>query len=106
MQEKSNSNQKAEPLNKIHPDKFIKLDVRPTIDSGKDPFLEIMETIKTLKDDDVLHLINSFEPMPLYSVLGNKGFEHWTENVDGVFNVYFFKDNFKSIKTEQFTRQY
>ena len=100
--EEMNENTKPEKLDKMSPDKFIKIDVRPTIDSGKDPFLEIMQTIKSLKDDDVLHLINSFEPMPLYSVLGNKGYEHWTENVDGVFNVYFFKDNFKSIKTEQF----
>ncbi len=99
--EEMNENTKPEKLNKISPDKFIKLDVRPTIDSGKDPFLKIMQTIKSLKDDDVLHLINSFEPMPLYSVLGNKGYEHWTESIDGVFNVYFFKDNSKSIKTEQ-----
>ena len=97
MQENNNTNKKPEALNRIAENKIIKLDVRPTIESGKDPFLEIMQTIKSLKDDDVLHLINSFEPMPLYSVLGNKGFEHWTEKVDGVFNVYFFKDDFKSL---------
>ena len=101
MQENKNSNPKPEVLNKINPEKFIKLDVRPTINSGKDPFLDIMEKIKTLKEDEVLHLINSFEPMPLYSVLGNKGFEHWTERVDGVFNVYFFKDSSKSVKDER-----
>jgi TusA-related sulfurtransferase len=39
--------------------------------------------------------------MPLYSVLGNKGFEHWTEKENDVFNVYFFKDSSKSSKTEQ-----
>ncbi|MEO8231244.1 MAG: DUF2249 domain-containing protein [Ignavibacteriota bacterium] len=101
FKEEMNENTKPERLDKISPDKFIKLDVRPTIDSGKDPFLEIMQAIKSLKDDDVLHLINSFEPMPLYSVLSNKGYEHWTEKVGDVFNVYFFKDNSKSIKTEQ-----
>lgn len=101
MQENTDSNHKPDVLNNIHPDKFIKLDVRPTIDSGKDPFLQIMEKIKVLKDDEVFHLINSFEPMPLYSVLANKGFEHWTEKVDGVFNVYFFKDIYKSAKAEQ-----
>lgn len=101
MQENKNSNQKPDVLNKINPENFIKLDVRPTIESGKDPFLDIMEKIKTLKEDEVLHLINSFEPMPLYSVLGNKGFDHWTEQLDGVFNVYFYKNNSKSVKTKQ-----
>jgi len=101
MQENKDSNQKLDVLNKINHENFIKLDVRPTIELGRDPFLDIMEKIKALKEDEVLHLINSFEPMPLYSVLGNKGFEHWTEKVDSVFNVYFFKDNSKLIKTEQ-----
>lgn len=100
MQENTNSNQKPDALNNFHIDKFIKLDVRPAIDSGEDPFLQIMEKIKVLKDDEVFHLINSFEPMPLYSVLGNKGFEHWTEKENGVFNVYFFKDKSKSINTD------
>lgn len=101
MQENKNSNPKPEVLNKIKPEKLIKLDVRPTINSGKDPFLDIMEKIKKINEDEVLHLINSFEPMPLYSVLGNKGFEHWTEKVDGVFNVYFFKDSSKLVKDER-----
>jgi uncharacterized protein (DUF2249 family) len=67
------------------------LDVRPIIDSGKDPFLEIMGKVKSLKDNEVFHLINSFEPLPLYSVLQSKGYEHWTEKDDIVFNVFFYK---------------
>ncbi|MBK7381646.1 MAG: DUF2249 domain-containing protein, partial [Ignavibacteriales bacterium] len=43
------------------------------------------------KDDEVFHLINSFEPLPLYSVMQSKGFEHWTEKDDNVFNVFFYK---------------
>jgi uncharacterized protein (DUF2249 family) len=101
MQENKDSNQKPDVLNKINHANIIKLDVRPTIELGRDPFLDIMEKIKALKEDEVLHLINSFEPMPLYSVLGNKGFEHWTEKVDSVFNVYFFKDSSKSVEVER-----
>ncbi len=92
---------KPDLLSKISPEKFIKLDVRPIIDSGKDPFLDIMNTVKFLKDDEALQLINSFEPIPLYSVFGNKGYGHWMENIDGVFYVYFFKDEAKIKKTER-----
>lgn len=72
-------------------DKIILLDVRPILNQGKDPFLDIMAKVKELKPDEVLLLINSFEPVPLYSVLGNKGFEHWTEKVNDVYKIYFYK---------------
>lgn len=91
MQDNKEPNEKPEILNNVNPDNILKLDVRPIIDSGKDPFLEIMSAIKQLKDENVFHLINSFEPVPLYSVLENKGFGHWTEKIDDAFNVFFFK---------------
>lgn len=69
----------------------LELDVRPSLASGVDPFSLIMKNIETLEDGQMLHLINSFEPLPLYNVLGKRGFNHFTENIDGVFNVYFFK---------------
>ncbi|HOJ08797.1 MAG: DUF2249 domain-containing protein [Ignavibacteriota bacterium] len=83
--------EKPEILKNINNDKIKKLDVRPIIDSGKDPFLEIMAKVKSLSDNEVLHLINSFEPIPLYSVLEKKGFDHWTEKNENVFDVFFFK---------------
>jgi len=67
------------------------LDVRPIIDAGKDPFHDIMATVKALRGNEVLHLINSFEPIPLYSVMQKKGFAHVTEKKDGVFHVYFYR---------------
>lgn len=96
--------EKPEFLNSIQQEKIIQLDVRPIIDSGKDPFLDIMNKVKSLKDDEVLLIINSFEPIPLYTVLGNKGFNHWTEKENGVFKVYFYKEKEitqSKISTEQ-----
>ncbi|KAB2842549.1 MAG: DUF2249 domain-containing protein, partial [Melioribacteraceae bacterium] len=61
------------------------------IDSGRDPFSDIMNFIKELNDDEIFLLVNSFEPIPLYSVLGKKGFEHYTEKNENVFKVYFYK---------------
>lgn len=86
----SNNQNNGEP--KIDTDKFLQLDVRPIIDSGKDPFLEIMAKVKTLQNDEGLHLINSFEPFPLYSIMQNKGFKHRVNNEGNIVNVYFYKD--------------
>ena len=72
---------------------IIELDVRPIIDSGRDPFKDIMVKVKSLQDDETLLLINSFEPVPLYSVLGKKGFAHKTINENGEWRIYFYKSN-------------
>ncbi len=92
-EEKMILTEKPESLKNISEDKIQKMDVRYIIDSGKDPFLEIMTKVKNLKDDEVFHLINSFEPLPLYSVMQGKGFEHWTEKDNNVFNVFFYKND-------------
>jgi uncharacterized protein (DUF2249 family) len=71
--------------------KKVYLDVRPIINSGKDPLKHILDSVKVLRNDEVLVIINSFEPIPLYSLLATKGFEHSTEKVDEAFKVYFYK---------------
>jgi uncharacterized protein (DUF2249 family) len=86
---------KPQLLKELTEDKIIVLDVRPILDQGKDPFLDIMSKVKELKNDEVLLIINSFEPVPLYSVLGNKGFNHWTEKENDIFKVYFFREEGK-----------
>ncbi|MFA3781493.1 DUF2249 domain-containing protein [Melioribacteraceae bacterium 4301-Me] len=88
--------QKPKFFDEINPDKILKLDVRPIIDSGKDPFMDIMTKINELKDDEILLILNSFEPIPLYSVLGKKGFEHWTEKERNLFKVYFYRGQGKN----------
>ncbi|HWP83201.1 MAG TPA: DUF2249 domain-containing protein [Bacteroidota bacterium] len=71
----------------------VVLDVRPIISSGSDPLKTILQTVRGLREGQALHLINSFEPIPLYSVLGDKGFQHFTRNVMGVWHVWFFRSN-------------
>ncbi len=93
MNNENLAKQKPEVIHNISSDKIHQLDVRPIIDSGKDPFQNIMAAVKELKDDEILLIINSFEPIPLYSVLGKKGFEHWTEKGSDSFKIYFYKDN-------------
>ncbi|HEX5554181.1 MAG TPA: DUF2249 domain-containing protein [Chitinophagaceae bacterium] len=60
-----------------HP--VTKLDVTEDLASGQDPLKKIMATVKTLPPENVLELINSFEPTPLISLLAKKGYEHFVE---------------------------
>ncbi len=88
-------------LERISTEKIITLDVRPIIEEGKDPFLDIMAKVKTLKNDEVFLLINSFEPVPLYSVLGKKGFEYKMLKKGNAFYIYFLmKDTGANVKAE------
>jgi uncharacterized protein (DUF2249 family) len=50
-------------------------------DIDGEPFGEIMTAVRALDEGETLLLINSFEPVPLYDVLGNRGFEHETTRV-------------------------
>jgi len=81
--------------------KIIEFDVRPILENGKDPFHDIMEQLKSLASDEVLLIVNSFEPMPLYTVLGSKGYEHETVNEDGIWKIYFYQDSSKSIDEQK-----
>lgn len=56
----------------------IELDVRPYHERGEEPFHAIISAVDALKDDEQLLLVNSFEPIPLYSVMERKGFSHVT----------------------------
>lgn len=80
---------------------LVTLDVRPTLDSGVDPFKIIMEAVKKLKDEETLQIINSFEPIPLIRKLKSKGFKSWIERPDeGVVHTFFKKDTSKWVDNE------
>jgi uncharacterized protein (DUF2249 family) len=55
------------------------LDVRDAIGRGEEPFERIMAAIRDLPRAGVLLLRVPFEPLPLYDVLGRRGFARWTE---------------------------
>ncbi len=86
-----NTGQKQEREQKHENMKVIELDVRPELEKGIDPFQSIMKKIKTLKEGEVLQVINTFEPLPLINVLKKKGYRSWTEREQGVVLTYFQK---------------
>lgn len=61
--------------------KCVHLDVRPLHQRGEEPFPAIMAAVADLGPGDSLVLINSFEPRPLYTVLGRRGFSHSARNL-------------------------
>lgn len=50
------------------------LDVRPMLRAGKEPFQAIMDAVSALAPGQSLRLIAPFRPVPLFSVMANRGF--------------------------------
>ncbi len=72
--------------------KLVELDVRPIINGDGDPLSLIIKTVKDLPAGNVLKIINSFEPTPLISMLGKKGFKSYIKNIDSnTVHAYFYK---------------
>ncbi len=66
------------------------LDVRPILARGEDPFHVIRQAVDGLGEGEAVELIVHFEPRPLYTVLGARGFAHHSEERDGVWHVFFY----------------
>lgn len=59
------------------------LDVREILRSGGEPFDAIMQSVAALAPGQGLRLFATFEPVPLFTVLGNRGFTHTAKPLDG-----------------------
>ncbi len=62
---------------------FVDLDVRPILRAGGEPFSEIMQAIARLAPGQGLRLFASFKPVPLFNVLGSRGFSHEAKELEG-----------------------
>lgn len=70
--------------------KTVTLDVRDELRAGREPFGMIMQTVAGLAEDQDLLLIAPFEPVPLFGVLGQRGYSHRSSPApDGGFQVLF-----------------
>jgi hypothetical protein len=54
-----------------------RLDVRAAQRAGQEPLADIMRAVRGLPPGGILALRNTFEPLPLYTVLGRRGFQSW-----------------------------
>ncbi len=79
---------------------IVKLDVRPSLASGVDPFNLIMDKLKELNDSQQLLIINTFEPIPLLNILKDKGYQYETTRpADGEVHTRLYKADSISPET-------
>ena len=61
---------------------YIDIDVRPILRAGGEPFSVIMAALDDLQPDNGLRLYATFKPIPLFSVMADKGFVHSEKELD------------------------
>lgn len=72
---------------------FKKLDVRPLIAKGVEPFATIRRRVDSLKEGEGLTVIAPFLPSPLIEKLGSEGFQSRVERqVGGGWVVHFWRE--------------
>lgn len=68
----------------------VVLDVRADLAAGRDPLDRILAAAAALGPSERLVIVVGFEPVPLYTVLGQRGFIHRSERgADGTWRVTF-----------------
>ncbi len=58
-----------------------RLDVRAAQRAGQEPLADILRAVRTLPLGGILALHNTFEPLPLYTLLGRRGFQAWARHL-------------------------
>ena len=64
-------------------DQFKRIDVRPLLAKGLEPFPEIRRRAAALKPGEGLIVVAPFLPSPLIEILGSEGFESKVERAEG-----------------------
>jgi hypothetical protein len=62
---------------------FVTVDVRETLKAGGEPFSDIMRAVTSLKPGQGLKLLAIFKPVPLFSVMAERGFRHSEREIGG-----------------------
>jgi uncharacterized protein (DUF2249 family) len=60
---------------------IVTLDVREDLRQGREPLSKIMDVVGQMHPDEKLLLVVPFEPAPLFSVLGQQGFDHQSKRL-------------------------
>lgn len=75
------------------PSQFKKLDVRPMLNRGRDPYSEIRKHVDALEPAEGLAVIAPFLPAPLIEKLGSEGFQSQVARADdGSWVAYFWRE--------------
>lgn len=104
VQERASGNNQPKPqyLENIQPDRLVSFDVRAILAEGNDPLKQIQQKVKALSPEEVLVIVNNFEPVPLIKLLERQGFQTYVDfkNADTI-ETYFYKTTpANGVKTE------
>ncbi|HEY5218716.1 MAG TPA: DUF2249 domain-containing protein [Gemmatimonadaceae bacterium] len=70
----------------------VEVDVREDLRTGREPFSKIMAVVEELGATEVLHLRATFAPVPLISLLSERGFVYHLEpHADDDWSVWFWR---------------
>ncbi len=68
--------------------------MRPLFAAGKPPLVPILNAVNRLQPGQALRLIAPMQPVPLYEMLGQRGFTPQPrEREDGAWEILFTPDN-------------
>lgn len=59
------------------------LDVRDILKVGGEPFSQIMQAVEALVPGQGLRLLATFKPVPLFTVMAQRGFGHCEREIGG-----------------------
>lgn len=77
------------------------LDVREQLRQGKEPLPDILKAVNSLAPGQALRVRATFEPIPLYAVLGNKGYSHQAvRHAEGDWEILFIPGDKKKKKAK------
>lgn len=72
----------------------VEVDVREDLRAGREPLARIMTAVSALGAGEVLRVRALFEPVPLFTMLGKRGFLHEsTEHAEDDWSVWFWRDD-------------
>lgn len=93
MQPVAEEKKRPQMLVGIQPGLIIEFDVREILQKDHDPLPHILKMLRSLREEQVLKIINSFEPLPLMTLLGKQGYGSYSEMIDTqLFHTYFFRE--------------
>ncbi|MBV6522484.1 MAG: hypothetical protein MNPFHGCM_02632 [Gemmatimonadaceae bacterium] len=80
-------------LQVVDPATIVEADVREDLRAGREPFQRIMAARAEVPEFGALIVRATFEPAPLYRVMGKAGWAHHTEHLaDDDWRVWFYRE--------------
>lgn len=99
-QEENGTHQEPLPeyLENLPSDRLIRFDVRTILAEGNDPLKQIQQKVKSLRTEEALVIVNSFEPVPLIKLLEKQGFKAHVDFRDAdTVETFFYKTEATAI---------